>query len=477
MGNLEEIGRLGRELILEVAYLLTRDWVPGFVSFVIFAAALSLIILMAARARWQIRAVHQLAERVETAREEYDFALRFPEITTELADRWSRSAGPRRRLHAVWIEYRETLVEPAEEGGVIRNAIRPAAFFNAGNLGFGLRGWRFWPGLFVSVGLLLTFLGLVAALQQTSFTLERASHGANESAMADALNQLLRVASAKFIMSLSGLFASIAMIASIRWCDAGVDRAISRLANALEDRLQFISIEALAQRQLEEAAETRRHMAKLNTELIAAIAEPLRTAAEAGGSEAARVMESVGREMSATLSETVTEASKRMETAASGMANTTAGLDAVSRRIEMVAGELAKAGEILATAAAPLAESIRGTGEASRIIAQSSVELVEKAREALARQSDAIVVAGEAMQAQVEAFEDRAKVYDSDMARALDSYRRNLDAAVEKVSRFSSRVHDDYADALQRLQAVIDSARAFEPASEESRGDAGDVPQ
>jgi len=57
--------------------------------------------------------------------------------------------------------------------------------------------WRSAPNIFVSIGLLLTFLGLIAALHQ--FRAENGG-GINPAVMSD----FLRIASAKFIMSVAG---------------------------------------------------------------------------------------------------------------------------------------------------------------------------------------------------------------------------------------------------------------------------------
>jgi hypothetical protein len=68
------------------------------------------------------------------------------------------------------MEYRETLVAHDEDGVVtLRNSVRPSVFFNPEDLHFGPGGWRTIPGLFVSIGLFLTFLGLIAALQGMTF--------------------------------------------------------------------------------------------------------------------------------------------------------------------------------------------------------------------------------------------------------------------------------------------------------------------
>jgi len=77
-----------------------------------------------------------------------------------------------RVLISAWEEYRDTLVAHREPDGstAMRNALRPSLFFNPEELGFAPGFWRAVPGLFVTVGLFLTFLGLIAALNTMDFS-------------------------------------------------------------------------------------------------------------------------------------------------------------------------------------------------------------------------------------------------------------------------------------------------------------------
>ena len=75
--------------------------------------------------------------------------------------------------------------------------------------------WRQLPALFVSIGLLLTFLGLVAALEQTAQLL--GSDSTDATATVRGLTTLLNIASAKFIMSLAGLACSIVFTVVLRF--------------------------------------------------------------------------------------------------------------------------------------------------------------------------------------------------------------------------------------------------------------------
>lgn len=462
---IEKLGLASKNLILWIANSLTNDAVPGAVAAGILGVAALLILGMVFVTGRQRRAVLKLTRLVTQTSGERDFAKGYASICAHI-EAW-QGTGPQGRIADIWAEFRETVIEPREEGGgVIQNSARPDEFFNVYSLSFGLGGWRFWPGVLVSFGLFLTFLGLVAALVETGTVLKTAGSGADPAAMTDALSTLLSVASAKFIMSLSGLFGSILVGLFIKVLSARIEAPIASLSHSIERRVQFLSLADIAQKQLGETQELRSHLSKLNAELISAISRPLEDATKRGGDAAETMMASVTEGISESLNKTISDAGNQMEKAAEGMRDTTVGLDAVSRRIEVVVQELAKAAEALEKGATPLAEAISGITETAQIIGKAGVDLVERAEVSLGHQTTALTSAAEAIKVQIEAFESRAKAYDGDMETALKVYKTNLDAAMGEVQAFSGDVHGQYADALQRLRAVIEGARTFSPEPE-----------
>jgi hypothetical protein len=88
--------------------------------------------------------------------------------------------------------------------------VRPGSLLNFGAAREQLPGLKMMgsvPGYFVGVGLLLTFVGLVLALQQASAAVS--SNDAN--GMQIATRQLLKVATFKFATSIAGLGSSIVL--------------------------------------------------------------------------------------------------------------------------------------------------------------------------------------------------------------------------------------------------------------------------
>jgi hypothetical protein len=198
MNEFKELSADFRQFILDGAGLLVEEWTPGAISILLITAFFLSILVFYLRVRRQRAALGWMIGRIRQFDGEHAFARGITELDADVSS-GARGRGPRRALAVAWTEYRETMVDPdGEEPAVIRNALRPSAFFNAEDLDFDQGAWRMAPGLFVSAGLFFTFAGLIAALTQIEGDLTD-----------EALQNLLAAASAKFIMSLTGLLCSI----------------------------------------------------------------------------------------------------------------------------------------------------------------------------------------------------------------------------------------------------------------------------
>src|SRR3546814_16469804 len=69
-------------------------------------------------------------------------------------------------LRRTWEEFRETIVDPSAD--VLQNSARPEHFFV--NLGDSHRGLNWFANIFIAIGLLITFLGIIAALSTLDFS-------------------------------------------------------------------------------------------------------------------------------------------------------------------------------------------------------------------------------------------------------------------------------------------------------------------
>lgn len=476
--NLIHWGIATRDTVLSAASLLRLPQSPGLFS-------LSLLLLLAFLSFAFLRSVFHrraLLDKATRLVRRYPDAEALRKNVGEIAAQMSTWKGrDGQHLTETWKEFQETTLEPKSETGMIQNAIRPSAFFNLEDLGFGVAGWRFWPGLFVSIGLAATFLGLIAALQETGESLKAGGDQAN---VMMALTQLLTVASAKFIMSLTGLVCSIVFTVMLRIATRSLDHAIRILSHEIELRMRFVSLEDIAEQQLAVIIEQRDQSRRLNDELIAAITEPLQKAVGSSASQVDQMVSKLATSLSDGLVAAMTITSDRLESSSSklaGLANeissaaaqfssaaerTAVGLDGAAQRLEVVSEKLSNAGSELADAAAPMVQTASETASATRQIAHASTEMVDAARTAIASEKDVTVTALNTIRDQIKTFEARAASYDGQLEKAFRSFSEEIARSISEVENHSNNVHGQYADALATLQAVIENAKAFQPESQ-----------
>ena len=262
------------DFILSLARLLTREDMPGWVSLglVVVLVALSLwyVFVVTWRFVGAVRSVRMILRIEADGKFTRD---RLVDIDRAFGQARARGAFYR-RLVTAWQEFNETALPPASDSGVLRNTVRPLVFFNREDLSLEAGMWRQVPALFVSVGLLLTFLGLVAALDQTGQVLRAGT--ADTSATLRGLTTLLNVASAKFIMSLTGLACSIVFTVVLRFSTKGKDDALHDLCRDIERGCDFMSEQIVLRDLLAQSEEQTVQLQAFSTELVAQIAQPLK---------------------------------------------------------------------------------------------------------------------------------------------------------------------------------------------------------
>ncbi|WP_249123456.1 MULTISPECIES: hypothetical protein [unclassified Bradyrhizobium] len=268
MDALIETGIFVRDIVLAVASLLRQEFVPGLVSLSLLVVLIFCVLRFALQTWRRVAALHRLGKEITHYTDAAELSAGVTDVDRNVND--FGTSGAKGRVASAWREFRETLVSHEEDGQVIlRNSVRPSAFFNVEDIGFSPGFWRYVPSLFVSVGLLLTFLGLVSALE--SIVPPKGEVIGN-----DQLSTLLSVASAKFIMSLTGLLCSILFTVVLRMGTARIDLASHDVTGKLEERLSFISLESLAIEQLTAVREQREHFRRIGLELVAELGRPLR---------------------------------------------------------------------------------------------------------------------------------------------------------------------------------------------------------
>lgn len=186
-----------------------------------------------------------------------NFAKRFHDIDAQMMEASHPEAMPLRRT---WEEYRETIVDPSAD--VLQNSARPEHFFVS--LGDRHRGLNWFANIYIAVGLLITFLGIIAALSTLDF-----SGGVD--VMQERLNELMKVAGAKFWASVGGIVASIVLRSYDYRFGKRIDDGLSMLCDKLEHGMAYLPPQRIASDQLEQLKEQTPALRTFSEQLAAAL--------------------------------------------------------------------------------------------------------------------------------------------------------------------------------------------------------------
>lgn len=284
-----DLGLFLKDSIIQLAEALTlSDSRPGYFAGLFLMITMLAGILYLTRTIRQFRAIKELDTRVRSHESIEVFAEGYDEFKASLLETY-RTNRNRRSIWEAFDEFSETIVPDDLDGPLrLRNSIRPANFLNVEDLEFGPGIYRILPNTFVSAGLLLTFLGLVAALHQFSQSMASGDGG-----MDQAMQDFMQIASAKFVMSLVGLFCSILFTILLRAQQNRIEAALNHLCTGIERRLVFVSLEDIGFRQLKAAREQETQLKALSTNMIAELRQPLDALPEAITSAIADTMDPI----------------------------------------------------------------------------------------------------------------------------------------------------------------------------------------
>lgn len=263
-----------------VLYGVRDSLVPVFEFFrderVAIGLSLLLLVIAAASALWfwfhhiapWLRSLKGAEARVAEAADATGFFDRFADIDAAIGDD--------ERLGHGWGEFKESLIIPdgAAARRLIRNTARPQLYLNvpaAVEAGLPLPSYLALPNFFVGLGLLFTFIGLVAALHF-------AAEGVTSADVAEAqqsLQSLLKAATFKFMTSITGVFISLALSALFRRLVRTLQMRFEGLCAALEKRLDYVSAASLADEQLRELSKQTLQLERFNTDFAVELAQVL----------------------------------------------------------------------------------------------------------------------------------------------------------------------------------------------------------
>lgn len=427
------IGEGMSSLIFFVSSLLTREAAPGFVSIAILIWLAVSVYLLTLRVREKRAALRWLTGLISSAKNEADLVTKLNKISQEAKK--VKSQPGYAQVTSAWEEFRETLFEDKADGqSVLRNSVRPSSFFNVEDLGFGPGFARHMPGLFVTVGLFLTFLGLISALRQITGLSD-----ATPEVMRASLDGLLGAASAKFIMSLTGLLASIIFTIALRGLTEKVERDVHDLCGALEERLSFISLEAVAMEQLVIARGQKDSFTEIATTMVAELGRSLQqdlpeSISSSISTAMAPLLDQVGRAGTDGVGEMVNDLSSRFS-------------EDVGRALSDASAQLSAAGDKIASLSDRMDRSSGQMGEEM----EASVEKLAKAAETL---SDRLASAAETTDGTLNAGAEKLLGI---MNQTLEGIRQNTSEGASALKEAAEDMRSSAGTFRDQLNAAAES--------------------
>ncbi len=250
--------------VLETALAPFTHYTMGVaLFFLLIILALISTWLAYSRAKVANKELDNAVQALSKASDEVDF--------TELFDEIDSSIKQNSILKRPWEEFVETLIPPLDavddpQYRVYRNTKRPQEFFKPEEVLKDVRPLMDGERL-IGIGLIFTFIGLIAALSKASgaFT--------GDENITFALATLLSTAGAKFLASIGGLGGSIiqSMISN-----RVISRSISKLStfnDALEERLSFASVERISADHFGHAQRQTARLEEMGTEITLALGD------------------------------------------------------------------------------------------------------------------------------------------------------------------------------------------------------------
>ncbi len=389
------------------------------------------------------RALRSARKRLARVPDAAAFTADFEEISLDLGN--ARLIGHR------WRGYRDTLLIDASGRQPIRASVPAEHWFDASLLqdtGINLRYHAALPGMLVGAGLFFTFLGLTFALQKASAVV---ADNVTQTDRTHALQQLLDLASFKFITSLFGLGLSILYTWFWKaYCLRRIDRAIAGFVQDLNQRIPLCTelaaqeeANALAERQLTQ-------LETFSTDLAVALGEKLDSAFDQRlGEHIAPLREAMER-LAARTADDNAETIQRM-------------MDAFLQRLQGGTGDkMQEAGERLAELGASLKGLESGLREAASRMADAAEAMTrrmgEGAEAALSRITDQMTALAETLRGVAEQARSVGTEAGRDMAERIAHATNGFETAARTIASTLTQS----AEALQRRmgqEAEAGSAR------------------
>ncbi|WP_253711828.1 hypothetical protein [Bradyrhizobium sp. WD16] len=425
----------------------------------LFLAFVCAVLPQAYRLHSALSAVRGKSKETSEDQKRLSFHSRYDEVDTTLSSNKLTSTA--------WAEFRKTLIfRETAQAPVILASARPSQFFTTRSLRVQYDFVRSLPNFFVGLGLLGTFIGLIAAL---TFSTASLTSAVDQEHIKQALSKLLTTAAAKFYISAAGLVASILLSLFIRLILRHLSATVHQLNESLEERLLFVSEQKISERQLTVQQESLTELKLFNTNIAMRIGDAVRQAVEqSNDSLTAKLSEiadsfsklieasgagagkAVGDAMKGAFEASLTDASRSLTGLASELKD-------LPTRLEQAATTISDAGKAAAKEQAEISQSLKDA--VSSLIADASSQLSTKLAAGTNDLLQGLTVGGDSFAASATKIESLLKqLSDSQSLHVgtLSDITRKHSELQEKLSSVSQEVVNA-TQGLVRAGSAVDS--------------------
>lgn len=410
------------------------------------------------------------------------FARRFNDIDEMMMSTDNKQVEP---LQRNWEEYRETIVDPSAE--VLQNTARPEIFFLA--LNDRHRGLNWYANIVIAIGLLITFLGIIAALSTLDLK-------GGVDAMQSSLNELMQVAGAKFWASVGGIFASIIIRTFDYRYSNRIEENLNELCDLLEHGMMYLPPQRIAIQQLRQLEEQTPALRTFSDQLAVALEGALEKQMVPMISHLGSIQEGIekisGGGNDAVKEAIASGAGAEMSGLADAISSMTLSMVAMSDRMEKQSGEadrqiedairrFGQASEEMRTAFGELNRNFDTIAERMRADSEEASEqtrtrmsaLIESLGSTMDEMKNGLsTAAGEMGAASANAAQDAARVGQEALESSFASFTRQFTEAgkplVESMKDAGQAITTSSDNLVSAQSSIGDHARAIESVASRS---------
>ncbi len=479
-----QIGLDAKPIFLTVTRWFQADGFGPFLAAALIGLGLLILGILVCRTAFVLHHIYSARTLLLSIADPASFVAQFPAVDEAL-----RKNPP--VAHA-WTTFTSGLSYPGPGASTspnefaIRSPIRPQAALTTEEADLTLPYFKLWPNLFVGIGLLLTFAGLVSALELAVSGFSNG--GANPAEMQKSLSGLLTTSAAKFYSSLAALAVSLALTISVRLCQTIIAGALHSLATAIEHLVRPVTAESILGAQLQELEEHSRQLKTFNTDLAMKIGERIEIAVSGAlkgvGDKLDKVASSLGQDNVSAIREIGESVSRSMQGAAGASIERLANqMEGVSGALSSLVNSLGQSGRAfqsdMAGATAKLGEEMGAlSASMSNITAGMKTTLQDGATNITQTLEAAIRALGTSTERNANSIEEAIKRLSNGIEDATSTATRQASDAIEHAGtaaagKFSSTA-DKVSDALVAGFAPIQSTAGMLASSLEGTQTASD---